>query len=47
MSGHTIFYYPYASFGHEQASFLRAEALYFDSSIFSILTKRVVVELAL
>ena len=30
MSGHTIFYYPYASFGYEQAPFLRAAALYFD-----------------
>lgn len=30
MSGHSIFYYPYASFGYEQAPFLRAAALYFD-----------------
>ncbi len=30
MHGHSIFYYPYASFGQEQAPLLRAAALYFD-----------------
>jgi hypothetical protein len=30
MNTHEILYYPYASFGYEQAPFLRAAALYFD-----------------